>query len=93
MKAGDLVVYNATPEHPYPRHGHFVSILHDRYFREDEEVIEIHPGTVAMFIAIDPSSFTNDNLWLVVVLIEDRLVRALNDVFTPYVAPEESNEV
>lgn len=93
MKPGDLVVYNATPDHPYPRHGHFVSILHNQYFREDEEVIAIHHGTVAMFIANDPSSFTHDNLWLVVVLIGDRLVRALNDVFTPYVAPEESDEI
>ena len=94
MKAGDLVIYNATPKHPYPRHGRFVSILYERYIAEDNvELCEIPIGTMAMFIAIDPTSFTNDGLWLVVVLVGDRLVSTLNDVFTPYVASEESNEV
>lgn len=93
ISPGQLVIYSPYPEHIYPRHGHYISKFNDSFMEYEDELCEISVGTIAMFVKIHPKSFAEEDMWLMIVLIGDRLVSALNDVFTPYVAPEENDGI
>lgn len=92
LSTGDLVIYR--PDMPHVRHGRFVTNYNDSWVEtEESSLYEIKPETMAMFIDIRRKSITSGGIWLEIYLIGDRLVSVLNDVFTPYVAQEESNGV